>query len=36
MTARDPTPPLELKLAREKAGDFEWAFNGWWTSWSSG
>lgn len=27
MTARAPTPALELRLAREKAGDFEWAFN---------
>lgn len=27
MTVRDPTPDLELRLAREKAGDFEWAFN---------
>lgn len=27
MTVRDPTPELELRLSREKAGDFEWAFN---------
>lgn len=27
MTVRDPYTELELRLAREKAGDFEWAFN---------
>lgn len=26
MTALNPTPDLELSLAKEKAGDFEWAF----------
>ena len=27
MTVRNPPPNLELRLAREKAGDFEWAFH---------
>ncbi len=27
MTVRDPPPDLELRLARQKGEDFEWAFN---------